>query len=124
METCLAKRFFNTMSVSQDSTTNKIQKKRAYQTRTRELWLKISVNSTISILAAVALFKLIPYQLKQQEGLADLNRKTQAQETRVSQLRKNFSRNFDPVQSRKIMQELTPEVDPNQRQIFFLKDKK
>ncbi len=108
---------------SKDQRTKKSHQKREYQTRARELSLKISVNVLVSIVATVALLKLVPYQLKQQDRLAELDRKTKEEENRVTQLRKNFSRNFDPAQSRKVMQELTPVADPNERQIFFVNNK-
>ncbi len=86
----------------------------------REITLKILANSILSVVAIVALVRLIPYQLKQQAKIQEVKQETQETQSRVSQLRQNFSRNFDPAQSRKIMQELTPKVDPNQRRIFFV----
>lgn len=97
------------------------RQRRANQTIAREVSLKILANSILSVVAIVALVRLIPYQLKQEAKIQEVKREAQETQSRVSKLRENFNRNFDPAQSRKIMQELTPKVDPNQRRIFFIK---
>lgn len=85
-----------------------------------ELTVKIVVNMLLSVAALVTLVKLLPYQFSQQTKLKEINIEVQETEQRVNQLRKNFRRNFDPQQSKKVMQEQNPRVDPLQRRIIFL----
>ena len=85
-----------------------------------ELTAKIVVNSLLSAAAIVTLIKLLPYQLSQQTKLNEVNIEVKEAEERVNELRDSFRRNFDPQQSRKIMQEQSPMVDPQQRRIIFI----
>jgi uncharacterized membrane protein (DUF106 family) len=78
-------------------------------------------NTILSMAAIAALVKLLPYQLTQQEKLREVRMEVQSTQERVNELRNNFSRNFDPNQTRKVMQEQSPRVDPNQRRIFWVK---
>ena len=114
---------FQPEQISKSRRSSKSLSRRADRTVVREISLKIFVNSVLSVVAVIALAKLIPYQLKQQAKQQEMNRETKEIESRVGQLRENFNRNFDPTQSRKIMQELSPKVDPNQRRIFFVAPK-
>jgi hypothetical protein len=85
-----------------------------------ELTAKIVVNTLLSAAALVTLVKLLPYQFSQQTKLHEVNMEVEEAQQRVNQLKENFRRNFDPQQSRKIMQEQSPKVDPQQRRIIFL----
>jgi HAMP domain-containing protein len=85
-----------------------------------ELTAKIIVNSLLSAAAVVTLIKLIPYQYSQQIKLNEVNTEVEEAEKRVERLRENFRRSFDPQQSKKVMQEQSPRVDPQQRRIIFL----
>ena len=85
-----------------------------------ELTAKIIVNSLLSAAAIVTLVKLVPYQLSQQTKLNEVNIEVEEAQKRVNELRDSFRRNFDPQQSRKIMQEQSPMVDPQQRRIIFI----
>ncbi|HEY9706555.1 MAG TPA: hypothetical protein V6C58_29245 [Allocoleopsis sp.] len=85
-----------------------------------ELTAKIVVNTLLSAAALVTLIKLLPYQFSQQTKLHEVNMEVEEAQQRVNQLKENFRRNFDPQQSRKIMQEQSPRVDPQQRRIIFL----
>ena len=73
----------------------------------------------LSIASIVAIAKLVPYQLSQLEKLEDIRAKTGALEVEVQQLRKDFTRNFDSHQIRKVMQEQSPFIAPNQRRIYW-----
>jgi hypothetical protein len=84
-----------------------------------EIKIKVVANVILSIAAIAALVRLLPYQFAQQAKLQEVRQDVQELETRVNRLRGNFSRNFDPSQMRKIMQEQSPFIDPNQRRIFF-----
>ncbi len=90
-----------------------------YQWMAAELKVKLIVNGTLSILAVFTLLKLIPYQFLQQEKLKEVRTQVQETEKRVGQLREDFSRNFDPHQTKKVMQENSPLIDPNKRRIYW-----
>lgn len=84
-----------------------------------EIKLKIIANIILSLAAIAALVKLVPYQLAQQEKLQQVHQDVKEREARVGRLRQHFSRNFDPNQMRKIMQEQSPFIDIHQRRVFF-----
>jgi HAMP domain-containing protein len=85
-----------------------------------ELTAKIIVNSLLSAAAVVTLIKLLPYQFSQQMKLNEVNTEVEEAERRVERLRENFRRSFDPQQSKKVMQEQSSRVDPQQRRIIFI----
>jgi hypothetical protein len=85
-----------------------------------EIAMKLVVNGILSATAIVTLAKLLPYQLIQQEKLQEVRLEVQETEARVDRLRENFSRNFDPSQTRNVMQEQSSRVAPGQRRIFLL----
>ncbi|YAI81390.1 MAG: hypothetical protein ACQJCO_06045 [cyanobacterium endosymbiont of Rhopalodia sterrenbergii] len=89
------------------------------QWMTTEIKVKLIVNGTLSVLAACTLLKLLPYQFLQQEKLKEVRTQVQETERRVGELRKDFSRNFDPHQVKQVMQENSPLIDPNKRQIYW-----
>jgi cell division protein FtsB len=91
----------------------------SHQELAAEIKIKIAANVILSLAAMAALVRLLPYQFAQQEKLVQVHQDVQEIEARVERLRDNFSRNFDPNQMRKIMQEQSLFIDPNQRRIFF-----
>lgn len=86
-----------------------------------EILLKLGLNSILAISAITALVRLLPYQQIQQVKLHEVQMQVQETTRRVSELRNNFNRSFDPQQTRKIMEEQSPRLDPNQRNIFLTK---
>lgn len=84
-----------------------------------EISVQLMVNGILSILAVFTLLKLFPYQVSQQEKLKEVRTQVQETEWRVNQLRQDFSRNFDPHQAKKIMQENSSLIEPNQRRIYW-----
>ena len=86
---------------------------------TTEIKVKLLVNGTLSILAAFTLLRLLPYQFLQQEKLKEVQTQVQETERRVGDLRKDFSRSFDPHQVKQMMQENSPLIDPNKLQIYW-----
>lgn len=84
-----------------------------------EISLKLVVNGILSVGAIAALVKLLPYQFSQQAKLQELNLEVKETETRVGNLRQNFNRYFDPTQARKVMQEQSPRLEPNQRRVVL-----
>ncbi|XTZ09787.1 MAG: hypothetical protein ACQZ3N_06335 [cyanobacterium endosymbiont of Rhopalodia yunnanensis] len=89
------------------------------QWMTTEIKVKLIVNGTLSVIAAFTLLKLLPYQFLQQEKLKEVRTQVQETERRVEELRKDFSRSFDPHQVKQVMQENSPLIDPNKRQIYW-----
>ncbi|BAP17163.1 hypothetical protein ETSB_0289 [cyanobacterium endosymbiont of Epithemia turgida isolate EtSB Lake Yunoko] len=89
------------------------------QWMTTEIKVKLIVNGTLSVLAAFTLLKLLPYQFLQQVKLKEVLTQVQETERRVGELRQDFGRSFDPHQVKQVMQENSPLIDPNQRQIYW-----
>ncbi|MGK7944598.1 MAG: hypothetical protein AB4058_09020 [Microcystaceae cyanobacterium] len=85
-----------------------------------EIILKFAFNGILSLAAIAALTKLLPYQFNQQAKLREVRVEVQDTEHRVNELRDNLNRNFDPLQSRKIMQEQSQMIDPSQRRIILV----
>ncbi|MBE9013225.1 hypothetical protein IQ250_23795 [Pseudanabaenaceae cyanobacterium LEGE 13415] len=80
---------------------------------------KLSVNVVISGAAIAALTQLIPYSLNQQAKLKEIQAEVQTTDTRVSRLKSDFNRYFDPQQATAIVQEQTNRADPNQRLVVL-----
>lgn len=87
---------------------------------TAEITIKLVVNVLLSVTALAALIRLLPYQHTQQAKLNLVRVEVSEVEQRLDRLRNDFNRNFDPNQTRKVMQEQSPRVDPNQRRIFWV----
>lgn len=84
-----------------------------------ELVLKLGLNGILAVGAIATLARLLPYQQVQQIKLHEVRMQVEETERRVNEIRNHFNRNFDPHQSRKVMEELSPRLDPNQRNIFL-----
>ncbi|MGL5034549.1 MAG: hypothetical protein ACRC6M_12195 [Microcystaceae cyanobacterium] len=84
-----------------------------------EIFLKLGLNSILLVAAIAALVRLLPYHQVQQAKLDQVKMQVQETEQRVAELRKDFNRSFDPRQARKIMEEQTPRIAPNQRRIVL-----
>jgi predicted HTH domain antitoxin len=85
-----------------------------------ELTVKLMVNGILSLVAIAALIKLVPYHFSQQMKLREIRVEVKQTEERVNNLSETFSRTFDPRQTKNIMKEQSPKVDPNQRPIVWL----
>lgn len=84
-----------------------------------ETTFKLAVNVTLSVAAASTLMRILPYQLSQQGKLQEIRAEVNVTEGRVNRLRDDFSRHFDPQQTKKIMQEQSNRVDPKQLQVVW-----
>lgn len=84
-----------------------------------EIVLKLGLNGILAVGAIATLARLLPYQQVQQIKLQEVRMQVEETERRVNEIRNNFNRNFDLHQSRKVMEELSPRLDPNQRNIFL-----
>jgi hypothetical protein len=92
---------------------------RSYQVMGIETTAKIGVNIVISAAAVSALIQLLPYHWSQQEKLRAIRTEVNLAEARVSTLNSEFSRSFDPNQTKSIMQQEGYRFDPNQRNIVL-----
>lgn len=81
--------------------------------------LKLVANGVISAAAIAALAQLLPYHLSQQSKLREVRAEAKQTEKRVTDLRTNFSRYFDPQQAKSVMQEQSYRRDPTQRQVVW-----
>ncbi len=84
-----------------------------------EATVKIIANLTISVVAISGLVQLLPYYQEQKQKLQEISQEVQRTEDRVQRLRFEFSYNFDPTQTQRIMQEQTELQDPQQLQIIW-----
>ncbi|WP_017654454.1 hypothetical protein [Fortiea contorta] len=95
-------------------------RQRSYQIMALETTAKIAVNLAISGAAISALVQLLPYHWSQQEKLREIKTEVKQMEGRVNTLQAEFSRNFDPHQTKAIMQQQGYRFDPSQRQVVFM----
>lgn len=84
-----------------------------------ETLIKLSVNVGISAVAITSLFQLLPYRSVQQAKLQEVQAELKSTETRVAQLQAQFSRTFDPNETKAILQEQTHLVDPTEKVVVF-----
>ncbi|BDI17433.1 hypothetical protein ANSO36C_32350 [Nostoc cf. commune SO-36] len=85
-----------------------------------ESTVKIAVNVVITAVAASALAQLLPYHWLQQAKLREISTEVKLMEGHVNSLQTQFSRNFDPQQTKSIMQEQGYRFDPSQRQVVLV----
>ena len=97
----------------------RLQKRHPYQGLAVETAAKLAVNLVISAAAISTLLQLMPYQKTQQEKLHEIRAEVAKTEVRVNRLRSEFSRNFDPHQTKKLMEEMSYRVDPYHVQILW-----
>ncbi|MBW4651374.1 MAG: hypothetical protein KME06_22190 [Kastovskya adunca ATA6-11-RM4] len=95
------------------------QQRHPYRAMGCEMLLKLVANGVISAAAIAALAQLLPYHLSQQSKLREVRAEARQTEKRVTDLRTNFSRYFDPQQAKSVMQEQSYRRDPTQRQVVW-----
>ncbi len=95
-------------------------RQRSYQVMALESTAKIAVNLVITAIAGSALAQLLPYHWLQQEKLREISTEVKLMEVHVNSLQAEFSRNFDPQQTKSIMQQQGYRFDPNQRRIVLM----
>lgn len=81
---------------------------------------KLFANCAISALTLYSLVQLIPCLWSQQQKSTKIHTEVKQIEQRVSHLRQDFNRYFDPRQSSTLMKEQNHLVEPGQRQVFLL----
>jgi hypothetical protein len=85
-----------------------------------EVTTKLVVNVFLSSVVLATMAQLFNYYNSQQAKLGEIKTEVKQAEKRVNRLQSDFNRNFDPQQSRSIMQEQSPQMDPSQKQILWL----
>ena len=87
-----------------------------------ETTVKLAVNAVLCFAAASALAQLWPYYRSQVEKLQKIEAEVKQTEGRVTQLREDFSRSFDPQQMKRVMQEQSHLMDPTQLPVILLEN--
>ncbi|MEA5605380.1 hypothetical protein [Nostoc sp. UHCC 0252] len=95
-------------------------RQRSYQVMALESTAKIAVNLVVTAVAASALSQLLPYHWLQQDKLREINTEVKLMEEHVNGLQVEFSRNFDPQQTKSIMQQEGFRFPPNQRRVVLM----
>ena len=85
-----------------------------------EIIVKLLLSWVLAIGALSALVKLVPYHFSQQAKLQEIDAQVQETEQRVTKLRAELNRNFDPQQMQNLMEEYSPRLAPNQSRVFWL----
>ncbi len=81
--------------------------------------VKLTVNLLLAVVATTTIAKLVPYYQAQHNRLDTLEASVEVAEQRNAKLRDQFSRNFDPAQASRIMQEQSGMAYPNQKQVIW-----
>lgn len=111
----------STKSVTQQQyKTNVSSSINSHQGITAEITVKLVLSWTIAIAAIASLCKLVPYHYSQQAKLREIDTTVQETQKRVSLLRKDFTRNFDPQQTFNLMQEYSSRLPIDRSRIFLV----
>lgn len=78
------------------------------------------VNVLIGVTAYAALSRLLPYNFQQQQRLQEIRNEFATTNNRLTDLRTDFNRSFDPKQAQSIMREQSNRISAGQRQILWL----
>ena len=85
-----------------------------------EITLKLLINIVLSTAAVTAFLKLMPHHMSQKDKLQEVRQEVEEIQTRVNHLQENFSYNFDPSQTKRVMQAQSPRVEPRKHRIILL----
>lgn len=98
------------------------QQRNLYRGVTAEISLKLILSWAIAIGAIASFFRLLPYHLTQQAKLKELRIQVQETDARVTKLKEQLNHNFDPQQTRSLMEQYSTLTTPDQSRIYWLKD--
>lgn len=87
---------------------------------TLETTIKLGVNLILSGFAVSALIEILPQYRASYEKLQDIEAEVKLTEQRVTKEQEEFSRYFDPKQTKSIMEEQGNRVDPTQKPIIWV----
>ncbi len=97
-----------------------VRSKSAYRGIKTEIILKLVFSWAIAIACLTSAIKLLPYHLSQREKLKELNIQVQDTEARVVKLQEQLNHNFDPQQTKNLMEQYSSLLAPNQSRIYWL----
>lgn len=87
---------------------------------TLETTVKLGVNLILSGFTLSALIEMLPEHRASYEKLQDIQAEVKLTEERVAKEQEEFSRYFDPTQTKSIMEEQGNRIDPTQKPIIWL----
>lgn len=90
---------------------------------TVETTIKLGINLILSAFTLSALVQMLPQHRSASEKLQDIRAEVKITEERVMKEREEFTRYFDPQQTKTIMQEQGNRIDPTQKPIIFLEER-
>ena len=96
------------------------QSQPTYRGMTAEIILKLIFSWTIAIASLASAIKLLPYHLSQQAKLKELRIQVRETEARVVKLREELNKNFDPQQTKNLMEQYSSLLAPNKSRIYWL----
>lgn len=99
---------------------NSRQRANPHRGITTEIGLKLILSWIIALSAIASLCRLLPYHLTQKAKLKELRIQVQETDARVSKLREQLNHNFDPQQTKSLMEEYSSLTSPNQSRIYWL----
>ncbi|MEQ8998474.1 MAG: hypothetical protein RID53_18410 [Coleofasciculus sp. B1-GNL1-01] len=94
-------------------------RRHSYSVVAGEITVKLVVNLILCTAAIAGLAQLLPYHLSQKAKLQEVRSEVKRTQSRVQKLRNDFGEAFDPAQARRVMQDQSYRVDPNQRQVVW-----
>jgi cell division protein FtsB len=97
------------------------QRRNPHQSVAVEASLRLAVNVVVGMVAIASIVRLLPQNISQQQKLNTLQTDVAALELRVDRLQESFARQFDPGQTRSVMQEETGRIGIGQRPIVWIK---
>ena len=83
-----------------------------------ETVLKLFFSLMIGMSGIISLIKLVPHHNTQQGKLKELRAQVKETEIRVSKLRKQLNRNFDPQQTQSLVEEYSALITPDRIHVF------
>ena len=106
----------------QDRRPKTVQRQQRHPNRTLVLenTAKLFANCAISAITLYSLVQLVPCLWSQQQKSTEIHTEVKQVEKRVSHLRQDLNRYFDPRESSTLMKEQNNLIEPGQRQVFLL----
>ncbi|MEM6254808.1 MAG: hypothetical protein AAF821_17975 [Cyanobacteria bacterium P01_D01_bin.156] len=93
---------------------------KAQQSLMLESTVKLTVNILLGVVAASTIARLLPHYQQQKDELNQLNRSILSLEKEHDGVWQDFSHNFDPEQSGRIMGEQSGQKDPSRHPIVLI----
>ena len=101
-------------------TTPLVPRGKARQSLVLESTVKLTVNILLAVIATSTIAKLLPYYHQQKIELDQLNQSIFSLEKEHDGVWQDFSHNFDPEQSSRIMREQSGQEDPDRHSIVLI----